>query len=146
MSCITLFQEGIKYVKESEQGRLIAITSIGAKQPAQDLVLSNSTRAAIHSIIKTFSREVAKYNVTVNAISPGSILTNRQIETSKGIAMEKGISVDEVLKERKNLVPLKRFGKPEEASSAVTYLCSRQAGFITGTSLSIDGGLSNALP
>lgn len=146
MSCITLFKEGTEYIKNSNQGRLIAITSIGAKQPAQNLVLSNSTRAGIHSIVKTVSQEVATYGITVNAIAPASIETDRQQKITENISKNKNITIEEAKKIRKNSIPLNRFGYPEELASTIAFLCGKQASFITGESILIDGGLSSSQP
>jgi 3-oxoacyl-[acyl-carrier protein] reductase len=147
LSTVALFQAAIPLVQfSSKQGRFIAITSLGAKQPLKDLVLSNSTRAAIHGLVKTLSKELAGNNITVNAVCPATIGTDRQVELAKQTAAREGISLEIAMKRRVSAVPLGRMGDPSEFAAGVAFLCSEQAAFITGTSLVIDGGSMEALP
>ena len=145
-STIRMFHEALPHVQKSDQGRLIAITSISAKQPLEGLVLSNATRAAVHGVIKTLSREIAKSGVTVNAVCPGTTRTDRIIELAEQQAAREGISVAEAVARRAATVPMGRMGEPMEFGAAVAFLCSQQAAFITGVALPVDGGFLAGLP
>jgi 3-oxoacyl-[acyl-carrier protein] reductase len=145
-STIRMFHEALPHVQKSDQGRLIAITSISAKQPLEGLVLSNATRAAVHGMIKTLSREIAKSGVTVNAVCPGTTRTDRIIELAEQQAAREGISVAEAVARRAATVPMGRIGEPMEFGAAVAFLCSQQAAFITGVALPVDGGFLAGLP
>ncbi len=95
MSTIRMFRAGLPHVKQSDQGRLVAITSVSAKQPLVNLVLSNATRAGVHGMIKTLSREIASTGVTVNAVCPGTTRTDRITQLAGQDAEREGITLDE---------------------------------------------------
>lgn len=146
MSTVTLFHAALPHLFHSDQGRLIAITSISAKQPLPGLLLSNAARAAVHGMVKTLSREVAPQGITVNAVCPGHIQTDRQLELAQQTATREGISVEEVFARRGASIPLGRVGDPMEFGAAVAFLCSKPAAYISGVALLVDGGLFSALP
>lgn len=124
----------------SHYGRIINITSIGAKQPIPNLGVSNTLRGAVTSWAKTLSRELAPFGITVNNILPGFILTQRLISLIETEANRNGISFDEEMKRRQNLVPVGRIGKPEEIAYAAAFLASDFASYINGINLPVDGG------
>lgn len=146
LSTVAMFHEALPYVTASDQGRLIAVTSISAKQPLESLVLSNATRAGVHGVIKTLSREIAATGTTVNAVCPGLTRTDRLTELAQQMADREGISLDEAFERRAAGTPLGRLGDPMEFGAAVTYLCSKQAAFISGVALPVDGGFLTGLP
>lgn len=136
LSAVRLIQLTLPYMKKNGGGRIINMVSIAAKQPVENLILSNSIRAGVLGMAKTLSQEVASDNITVNNILTGNFLTDR----IKHLYATKE-ALNAVIKE----VPLKRLGKPEEFGSLVAFLASEQASFITGTSIQIDGGLIRSL-
>lgn len=146
MSAVRLFRSALPQVTASDQGRLVAITSVSAKHPMESMVLSNATRTGVHGVIKTLSMELAATGTTVNAVCPGVTKTDRLDELAQQAADQKGITVEEAFAERAATVPLGRLGDPMEFGAAVAFLCSRQAGFITGVGLAVDGGFMGALP
>ncbi len=146
LSTVAMFHEALPTIQKSDQGRLIALTSVSAKQPLPSLVLSNAARAGVHGVVKTLSREIAPTGVTVNALCPGNIQTDRQIELAQQAARREGISVEQALADRAATVPMGRLGDPMEFGAAVTFLCSQPAAFITGVALLVDGGQFAALP
>ena len=87
-----------------------------------------------------FARSVAGSNVTINFLLPGSFATDRLESNFKATAAKRGIPIEEVRAERAAAVPAKRFGDPGEFGAACAFLCSAQAGYITGQNLLIDGG------
>jgi len=121
-------------------GRIINLTSISVKQPVDNLVLSNSLRAGVSGLTKTLSNEVAKFNITVNNVAPGMTLTRRLYELAVVEAKEKGKSHEEILVEMAKRIPLNRLAKPEEIASVVIFLASKQASYVTGTTIQVDGG------
>jgi len=90
LSTVRMFHEALDHVNASDQGRLIAITSLSAKQPIESLVLSNATRAGVHGVVKTLSREVAEHGTTVNAVCPGVIRTDRITQLAEQAAKREG--------------------------------------------------------
>ncbi len=121
-------------------GRIINLTSISVKQPVDNLVLSNSLRAGVTGLTKSLSNEVAKFNITVNNVAPGLTLTGRLYELAVIEAKETGKSHEEILVEMAKRVPLNRLARPEEIASVVVFLASKQASYVTGNTIQVDGG------
>jgi 3-oxoacyl-[acyl-carrier protein] reductase len=136
MSAVRLVKAALPGLKQSGQGRIVFITSISVRQPIANLILSNSLRAGVTGLAKTLSREVAPDGITVNCLAPDAILTDR----IRSLATASGGDAEEQLKRRAAESPMKRFGDPAEFGAACAFLCSRQAGYITGQTLGVDGG------
>lgn len=126
-------------------GRIVTIGSSGVVQPIPNLALSNGVRGAIAGWSKTLAEEVAPHGVTVNMVLPGRIATDRVAELD-GIKAEKsGASLDAVQEASRRTIPVGRYGKPEEFGAVVTFLCSAQAAYVTGSMLRVDGGMIRGL-
>lgn len=121
-------------------GRVVHITSLVAKEPNSLLAISSTLRSGLVSLTRLQSDTLAPSGVTVNCVLPGHTLTDRQIHLAEIMAARDGITTTEALTKRGQSVPVGRIGKPEEIASAVAYLCSARASFVTGTSLLVDGG------
>jgi len=128
-----------------EWGRIINITSVTVKQPIENLILSNSLRNGIVGFAKTLSNEIAKYSITVNNIAPGYTLTNRLYELAVTRAKTSGRSHEEILSDMSREIPMNRLARPEEIASLTVYLASVQAGYLTGNTIHVDGGLVKGL-
>lgn len=135
----------IEQMKENRFGRLIYITSIGVLQPVDDLILSNTYRAAVTGMAKTISNAYAKFGVTANCVCPGYTATERLENLVKVRAGESGITEKEVLAMFTKNIPAGRVGKPEELADLITFLASERAAYITGTSIPVDGGYIKSL-
>jgi 3-oxoacyl-[acyl-carrier protein] reductase len=127
-------------MKEQRWGRIIAITSLSVQEPIPNLVVSNAMRSAVTAMLKTLSDEVASFNVTVNCVAPGFIATDRLEDLLQGRIAKSGQSREEYMKEHLKTIPAGRQGTPEEFASAVVFLCSEQAAYITGSTICVDGG------
>jgi 3-oxoacyl-[acyl-carrier protein] reductase len=136
MSAVRLVNAGLPHLKQSGQGRIVFITSVSVRQPIPNITLSNSFRAAVTGLAKTLSREVARDGITVNCVAPDKILTDR----IRQMAGAGGGDPEEQLKRMAADSPTGRFGEPSEFAAACAFLCSRQAGYITGQTLGVDGG------
>ena len=121
-------------------GRVLTIGSSGNVEPLPNMVLSNTLRAAIVSYMKTLANEVAKDGVTVNMVSPGTILTDRSRSSTEANAKRRGMSFDEVLAERVKSIPAGRLGDPKEFGAVAAFLASAQASYCTGSIWRVDGG------
>ena len=130
---------------EKGWGRVVTIGSSGMVQPIPNLALSNGVRGAVAGWSKTLAEEVAPHGVTVNIVMPGRIATDRLAQLD-GIKAEKtGASLDDVQEASRKTIPAGRYGKPEEFGAMVTFLCSEQAAYVTGSMLRVDGGLIRGL-
>jgi 3-oxoacyl-[acyl-carrier protein] reductase len=136
MSAVRLIQAGLPHLKRSDQGRIVCITSISVRQPIPNIALSNSLRAAVTGLAKTLSRELAPDRVTVNCLAPDAILTDRIRE----MAAMTGADAEERVKLMAASHPMGRMGDPAEFGATCAFICSKQAGFITGQTIGIDGG------
>ena len=131
----------LKSMKENGFGRIINLTSRTVKEPVDNLALSNTIRAAVVAWAKTLSRNVGKYNITVNSILTGNFDTERLTELFELQATAQNKSLPEIIKTAEADIPLQRLGRPEELANVVCFLASEQASYVTGTSIPIDGGL-----
>ena len=122
-------------------GRIINITSGAVKAPIDILGLSNGARSGLTGFVAGLARKTVAHNVTINNLLPGPFETDRLRETAGQWARQSGKSEELVLNERRATVPAGRFGTPAEFGDACAYLCSAQAGFITGQNLLLDGGI-----
>ncbi len=130
---------------ERQFGRVVNITSAMVKSPRAPMGLSTGARAALTSVSKALSSEVARHNVTINNILPERINTGRQQFMAKMQAEREHISVDEAYVRIAETIAAKRLGTPEEFGDACAFLCSAQAGFISGQNLQLDGGSYDGL-
>ncbi len=140
MSAIRFTRLALLNMIAQEWGRIINITSISVKQPIDNLILSNSLRSGLTAMAKTLSNEVGKYNITVNNVAPGYTLTPRLYELAFARAKESGVTHEDVLVSMASEVPVNRLGRPDEIADVVTFLASDRAGYITGTTIPVDGG------
>ena len=145
MSVISLCSEVIPYMQRNRWGRIVNITSIGVKQPLDGQMLANSVRSAVIGFAKTLSNEMAPYNILVNNVCTGYTRTERVEELSAAIGERKGISKERVLKSWEESIPMGRLGRPEEFAALVAFLVSERSSYITGTSISVDGGAFKGL-
>lgn len=128
-------------MKEKKFGRIINLTSRTVKEPAENLALSNTIRAAVVTWGKTLARDVAKYNITVNNILTGNFDTERLKQLFELQATAKGVLLEEIYTQAKNDIPMQRLGNPQEMANLVAFLASSQASYLTGATIPIDGGL-----
>src|SRR5699024_436280 len=126
-------------------GRIINVSSMTVKEPQDNLVLSNTMRAALVSWSKSLSNAVAKDGITVNSIMTGFFDTDRLNQLMKTQAESTGSSFEEIKKQRISAIPAGRLGKPEEYGFLVAFLASEYSAFLTGTSLPLDGGIASTL-
>lgn len=121
-------------------GRIVNITSGAVKAPIPELGLSNGARTGLHGFIAGLSRTTVRHNVTINNLLPGPFETDRLRSNLEFHAKKTGKTADEIRRVRTEANPARRFGTIEEFGDACAYLCSAQAGFITGQNLLMDGG------
>lgn len=141
MSVVRFTKLVLPGMKEKNWGRIINVTSLSVKQPVDNLILSNSLRSGVTAFAKTISSQVGKHNITVNNVAPGYTLTGRLYELAVVRAKQRGISHEEVLATMASEVPMKRLARPDEVASMIVYLASEQAGYITGQTIAVDGGV-----
>jgi len=140
LTAIFLIKATVDGMIDREFGRIINITSSAVKAPIEILGLSNGARAGLTGFVAGIARKTVRHNVTINAILPGPFDTDR-LRANMAVAAEKaGRPIDEVVAERAAGNPAGRFGDTSEFGELCAYLCSAQAGYMTGQNILIDGG------
>ncbi len=138
---IELIQAVMPGMAERGFGRIVNITSLSVYMPIEGLDLSSGARAGLTAFLAGVCRTVADRNVTINNILPGKFDTDRLRGGFERGAKAAGIPVEQEVARQKQAIPAKRFGTSEEFGQACAFLCSAQAGYITGQNLLLDGGL-----
>ncbi len=140
-----LTQYVIPQMKEKNFGRIINIISIGARQPMENLGVSNTIRGAMMGWSKTLSRELAQYGITVNNILPGYTRTHRLESLIKNRAEKENKSVVEIENEIISTIPSRRLGRPNEIGYLAAFLASNFADYLNGVSIQVDGGFLSCI-
>ena len=137
---IELIKATVDAMIDRRFGRIVNITSGAVKAPIDVLGLSNGARSGLTGFVAGIARKTVRHNVTINNLLPGFFDTDRIRSVIGATAKSRGISYDEALAERVATIPAGRIGDPAEFGAACAYLCSAQAGFITGQNWLLDGG------
>ena len=144
-SVLELVRAVLPGMRERRWGRILNVTSIAVKQPVENLMLSNSLRAAVTGFARTLANEVAAEGVTVNNLLPGYTRTERVEELARAAAARDGITEEEARARWEAEVPMRRLGEPREFAALAAFLASERAGYITGASITVDGGWVRSL-
>ncbi len=135
----------IPHMSQQKFGRVINIISTSVKQPLENLGVSNTVRGAVANWAKTLANELGPAGITVNNVLPGATETSRLSQILERKAKAKQMPVEEWAQLEKSHIPLRRFGRPEDIASAVVFLASEAASYITGINLTVDGGRTSSL-
>jgi len=149
LSAVRLTRLALPELKKTK-GSIVFSTSTSVRQPGSPaygtLMLSNGLRAAVHGLLKTLSTELAPDGIRVNAIQPGRISTERIAELDADTAKREGIAIEKIQERfEKSVIPLGRYGRPDEFAAAAVFLASPKASYITGVSLQVDGGMLTSM-
>ena len=145
LSAISLVQAVLPGMRSRHFGRIINITSAMVKSPNALMTPSIAARTGLTGVMKAISRDVVADNVTINNLLPERIDTGRQRQMADLAVAIKGITLEEAYAEIIATIPAGRLGRPEEVGDACAFLCSAQAGYITGQNLCLDGGASEGV-
>ena len=133
ISSVGAMRAALPGMRARRWGRVILVTSVAAREPVANLMLSNSLRAGLHGLVNALSREVAADGVTINALMPGYTLTERLAE----------LKLDEA--ELATQIPAGRLGRAEDFAAVAAFLASEQANYLTGQAVACDGGLLHSI-
>ena len=139
LSPMAILERVLPAMRERGWGRVLLVASYAAREPIPRLQLSNAYRPGLLAALKVLARESAADGVTLNAVLPGYIATDRVVESSGGGSRE--VAEANVRAE----VPAGRMGRPEELAAVAAFLCSQAASYVTGTSVLVDGGLTRGV-
>jgi 3-oxoacyl-[acyl-carrier protein] reductase len=140
LAAVLLTRDVLDGMVKRKFGRIVNITSAMVKSPMSPMGLSSAARTGLISVMKGLSRDVAPANVTINNILPERIDTDRQRGMAELAAKFKGITLEQAYEEMAQSIAAKRIGRPEEVGDMCAFLCSAQAGYVSGQSIHLDGG------
>ena len=143
LSAVRVTRKVLPFMKKNKWGRIINISSVSAKQPIDNLMLSNGVRMSIHGWAKTLSNQVASDNILINNVCPGFTHTERVDGLIKTQVENSNSSREDIIKSIASDIPAKRVGQAEELAALVAFLSSEKASYITGQSIAVDGGISS---
>lgn len=137
ISPMTIIERLVPGMRERGFGRIVAIGSMAVREPLDALQLSNAHRPGLVAAFKVLARKLARDGLTFNHVHPGQIATDRMIDTAG--------SVEAAQERAQETIPAGRLGTVEELAAAAVFLCSRQAAYINGTALMVDGALTRSV-
>jgi len=145
MSTVRFTRLALPAMKEARWGRIVNIVSLGVKSVLPGSTLSTAGRLGIVGMAKLLSDEVASYGITVNNVASGIILTDRVSQTSLKQRLDRGMDEKSAMEDIAQSIPAKRLGQPSELAALVAFLASEQAGYITGATIPVDGGIVRSI-
>ena len=145
LSHVRMIRAALPHLRQSDHPTVLTVTSFTVKQPLDNLVLSNSARAATLGLTKSLSQEFAGTGIRFNSILPGWTLTDRVTELMRGRAEQNGSTIEEEIRRVASDIPLRRMADPDEFARAACFLVSPAASYINGVMLQVDGGLIKGL-
>ncbi len=145
MHVVRLSRLAAPVMRQRGGGRIVNLVSISVKQVVENLVLSTAIRSAVVGLAKTLATELGPCGITVNNVCPGYIGTKRLESLWGGAAEKSGVTYDEYCRNQAKAIPLGRIGTPQDVASLVVFLASSRAGYMTGTTIQVDGGLCKGL-
>jgi 3-oxoacyl-[acyl-carrier protein] reductase len=137
VAAIEMIELVVPGMRERGFGRVVSISSSAAKEPIPSLLLSSAHRPGLLGAFKVLAKKLAADGITLNTILPGRVATDRISHLHGSIEKAQEVAREEI--------PAGRLGSPEELAAAAAFLCSERASYITGTTLLVDGGLTNSL-
>jgi 3-oxoacyl-[acyl-carrier protein] reductase len=145
LSVIRMTRAVLPHMRRAGGGVVINLQSTSVKVPLDNLILSNAIRTGVIGLAKSLSAELAKDGIRVNNVLPGAIMTDRQQEMLARQSARSGKSVEEIVRLREAAIPLGRFGDPADLGNMIAFLASDRAGYVTGVTVQVDGGLVRSL-
>jgi 3-oxoacyl-[acyl-carrier protein] reductase len=146
MSVVRSIRHAIPAMRERGGGRIVVIGSSSVRKPIPNLVISNVYRPGIAGLVKSLAVELAPDGITVNMVSPGRIQTDRVEQLDRRAAEREGVDIEAIRARSAASIPMGRYGTPGELGAMVAFLASPAAGYVTGQSVLVDGGMVPTLP
>ena len=145
MSHLNLIKNSLPFLLKSQTPSVLAVTSFTIKNPLNNLILSNTVRAATAALIKSLSLELGKQGIRFNSILPGWTRTDRVDELLRKRSQLNETSIQDEIDLISNTIPLGRMGSPQEFAKVAAFLVSPTASYINGVMLNVDGGITKGL-
>lgn len=140
MSAVRLIRAVLPAMRTQGSGSIITMTSMSVKEPIDILLLSNVFRSGVVSLMKSLSRDLAGEGIRINNLVPGRMDTDRARSADQAAAGRRGISLEQQIRDEQAKIPMGRYGTAEEFGKAAAFLLSDAASYITGSTVTVDGG------
>lgn len=145
LNYIRVTREVVPQMRSAGWGRIINISGTAGRQPSNTAMAVGVNNAAVINWTKSLSLQYAADGILVTTIAPGSIETPRQVRNRQREAELRGVTLDELQRSRVRNIPLQRLGRPEEVASVVVFLASECSSYMTGTCMTVDGGVTRGI-
>ena len=142
---VRCIRSAIPNLRRSKHGSVLVLGAAASKMPYKNQVASNVHKAGILALVKTLALELADDGIRVNAVAPGRTKTRLWLDRAAGMAADRGCTVEDVLAEFSEEIPIGRFAEPAEIASVAAFVVSDAASYMTGQSVSVDGGIGRGL-
>lgn len=142
---VRLMREVLPHMIRQGGGRIVNVVGNSGRQPIQTMLPGGSANAALLAITKGVADAVAKHHIVVNAVNPGPIGTERWEGLMERLGKALGVSAAEYEATFVREIPMGRVGRPEEIADLVVFLASERASFLTGISITADGGMTRSM-
>jgi 3-oxoacyl-[acyl-carrier protein] reductase len=144
LSYVRTIRAVLPHMRRAGGGRIVNFTSSSVKSPIENLILSNTFRTGVLGLTKTLSAELGKDGILINVVGPGRIQTDRIEQLDAGNAQKTGQTMEQVRAAAFKVIPLGRYGEPEEMARLTVFLASPANSYLTGQTILVDGGMVRA--
>lgn len=145
LSAVRSIRLAVPRMRRAGYGRIVVIGSSSVRQPLEGLALSNAYRPALVGVVKSLALDLAPEGITANLVAPGRIATERVAQLDALVAEREGVPVEEVRARSEQAIPMGAYGRPADLGELVGFLASPAAGYLTGQTILVDGGLIRSL-
>lgn len=145
LSAVRLVRASLPALRRGRDPAIVVLGAAAARMPYPNQIVSNVHKAGLLALVKTLAAEFAPEGIRVNSVAPGRTLTRLWTDRADKLAAERGTTRDAVIAEFAHEIPLGRFGAAEEVAAMVAWVASPRAGYVTGQTINVDGGIARGL-
>jgi 3-oxoacyl-[acyl-carrier protein] reductase len=145
LSAVRVVRAALPLLRRGSAPSIVVLGAAASRMPYPNQIVSNVHKAGLLGLTKTLAGEYAAEGIRVNCVAPGRTLTRLWTDRAAAMAAQRNVTAEEVIAEFAHEIPLGRFGAPEEVAAMVLWLSSPRAGYVTGQTVNVDGGIARGL-